>query len=316
MELTARTLSDVPDETTAYLLLEELRWHGDPVCAFCGHDKAYFLKPANGTSRATGPKKTMSVRRVWKCAKCRRQFSVLTNTIMHGTKIPIRTWLAVLVDVSSAKNGVSAREIERKYEITAESAWHMLHRIREAMKRDPLVGMLRGTVLADETYIGGKVGNRKKGQRHNAPAKTVVLSLVDEETGEVRSAVVPNVTAPTLRAAIAEQVEGRTSTLVTDELRSYTRVAHDFRKHYAVNHSYGEYVNQGFSTNAVESFFAQLKRSIDGTHHHVSTEHLHRYLAEFDFRYSTRKMKDSERTLRIIDQGAGRRLTYRPLTDG
>jgi transposase-like protein len=311
VELTARTLADCPDDESAYRLLEELRWHGEPVCPFCGHDKAYFLKPANGRTRATGPKKTMSVRRVWKCAKCRRQFSVLTNTIMHGSKISLRTWLAVLVDVSSAKNGVSAREIARKYEITPESAWHMLHRVREAMRRDPLAGMLRGTIIADETYIGGLAKNKHAGAEY--VEKTAVLSLVDTETGEVRSQVIPTVDGAHLRKAISEHVDMRPSVLVTDELRAYKTMSDEFTDHISVNHSDRQYKRHGVSTNRIEGFFSQLKRSLDGTHHAVSPTHLHRYLAEFDFRYSTRDMKDSERTLRIIDQGAGRRLTYRPL---
>jgi transposase-like protein len=321
VKLTLRTLNErVHSETAAYELLEELRWHGTPVCAHCGHDKAYFLKPSNGSTRATGPKKTMSVRRVWKCAKCRRQFSVLTNTIMHGTKISIRTWLSVLVDVSSAKNGMSAREVERKYEITAETAWHMLHRIREAMKRDPLVGMLQGVVIADETFIGGKLANRHVSKRAGVDgrkyrdSKPAVLSLVDRETGEVRSQVVPNVRGKTLRAAIESQVDLARTVLHTDTATQYIKIGWDAAGHETVNHVMSEYVRDGVTTNHAEGFFSQLKRSLDGTHHHVSVEHLHRYLAEFDFRYSTCKMSDSDRTLRIIEQGNGRRLPYRPLT--
>jgi transposase-like protein len=152
----------VQDEHDAYLLLEELRWHGTPVCPHCGHDKAYFLNPKGGT-RGTGRpkpdgKRTQSVRRVWKCAKCRKQFSVLTGTIFHGTKVSLVTWLTVMVQMCSAKNGISAREVERMHEVTPETAWYMLHRLREAMKREPLVGLLTGTIVADETFIGGKPG--------------------------------------------------------------------------------------------------------------------------------------------------------------
>jgi transposase-like protein len=209
----------VQDESDAYSLLEELRWHGNPVCPHCGHDKAYFLKPANGTSRGTGRKqgdggRTMSVRRVWKCAKCRKQFSVLTGTIFHGTKVSLSTWLTVMVQMCSAKNGISAREVERMHDVTPETAWYMLHRLREATKREPLVGMLTGTITADETFIGGKPKNRHQQGKGPQPwggapghAKTAVLSLVNRETGEVRSQVIPDVTGATLRKAIAEQVD-------------------------------------------------------------------------------------------------------------
>jgi transposase-like protein len=159
--VTFKDIADqVRDEHDAYLLLEELRWHGKPVCPHCGHDKAYFLNPKGGT-RGTGKpkpdgKRTQSVRRVWKCAKCRKQFSVLTNTILHGTKVSLRTWLMVMVQMSSAKNGISAREVERMHGVTPETAWFMLHRLKGSMERDPLAGWLSGTIVADETYIGGR----------------------------------------------------------------------------------------------------------------------------------------------------------------
>lgn len=321
-KLTLKTVRErCQDEASAYLFLEELRWHGEPVCPFCGHDKAYFLTPKNGETRATGPKKTMSVRRVWKCAKCRKQFSALTGTIFHGTKIPLTTWLTVLCQVASAKNGVSAREIARMHEITPESAWHMLHRIREAMKLEPLAGLLRGTIIADETYMGGNPRNRHAHERATrtkkwgrGTAKTPVLSLLHKESGEVRSRVMPSVDGRNIRQAIVEHVDPKGSVLHTDAWIGYARVAPEFDGHGVADHSKGIYVTRtGATTNHVEGYFSQLKRSIDGTHHAVSVEHLPRYLAEFDFRHSTRKITDSERAQRIIGQAAGRRLTYRPL---
>ena len=281
----------IEDEGDAYALLETLRWPGGAVvCPHCGHDKAYFLTPKNGTSRATGPKKTMSHRRVWKCAKCRKQFSVLTNTIFHGTKVPIETWLMVMVQMCSAKNGISAREVERMHGVTPETAWYMLHRLREAMKREPLVGMLRGTVVADETWFGGNPINRHGGSERHARKmpkmvkvtpgqnkmtdKTPILSLVNRETGEVRSTVVPNVTGHVLRKIIAEQVDMAGSELHTDEALVYRQIGPEFQAHETVNHSEAEYVRGRVSTNAAEGYFSQLKRSIDGTHHHVSKQHL------------------------------------------
>jgi len=312
----------VQDETDAYLLLEELRWHGTPICAHCGHDKAYFLNPKGGT-RGSGPKRadgvrSQSVRRVWKCAKCRRQFSVLTNTVMHGTKIAIADWLTVMVLMCSAKNGISAREVERLIGVTPETAWHMLHRLREAMKRDPLVGMLSGTIVADETFIGGAEKNKHASKRKPAPgrtpgAKVPVLSLINTETGEVRSQVIPDVTGMTLRKAIEQEVMASESILHADQWASYKPIGRDFVAHVAVDHGNGQYVLDGASTNAAEGYFSQLKRSLDGTHHHVSREHLHRYLAEFDFRYSTKELSDTERINRMVKGAAGRRLSYRPL---
>jgi transposase-like protein len=320
-KLTLKTVRErCQDEASAYVFLEELRWQGEPYCAHCGHDKVYFLKPSNGSSRATGPKKTMSQRRVWKCAKCRKQFSVLTGTIFHGTKISLVTWLTVLCQVSSAKNGISAREVARMHEITPESAWHMLHRIREAMKREPLAGLLVGSFQADEAYLGGDPRNRHKADRKKMPRgrgteKTAVFALLHHESGELHSQVLPTVDGRTIRDAILKIADPKGSILETDSWSGYHRVAPEFDGHGVVNHSEGEYVNKlGNTTNNIEGYFSQLKRSIDGTHHAVSVEHLPRYLAHFDFMYGTRKMDDSERALRIIDQSEGRRLTYHPLT--
>ncbi len=336
MKLTLAELRKrVDNEHDAYLLLEELRWHGTPVCSHCGHDKAYFLKPKNGTSRGTGRKhqdggRTMSVRRVYKCARCRKQFSVLTGTIFHGTKVPLSDWLTVMVLMCSAKNGISAREVERLIGVTPETAWYMLHRLREAMKREPLAGMLTGTIVADETWIGGDPRNRHASRRRREDEmvpvephrtvgniktqKTSVLSLVDKTTGEVRSRVVPDVSGPTLRKVIAEQVNMADSHLQTDGWKAYKGIGTEFLSHQTVDHKSGEYVRGDVTTNRLEGYFSQLKRSLDGTHHHVSVEHLHRYLAEFDFRYSTRKLSDSARLEKMVDQADGRRLSYRPLT--
>jgi transposase-like protein len=135
-------MAQVPTEADAYKLLERFRWEDGVVCPHCGSvAEHYFLRPKNGTSRATRTG-SRSQRRVWKCRDCRKQFSVLTGTIFHGTKIPVRTWLMVVFEMCASKNGVAAREIERKYDLTPKSAWFMTHRIREAMKREPLAGLL------------------------------------------------------------------------------------------------------------------------------------------------------------------------------
>jgi transposase-like protein len=323
----------VESEWDAYYLLEQLRWADGVVCPHCGNTKAYFLNPANGKSRATRTGAT-SQRRVWKCAGCRKQFSVLTGTIFHGTKVPIAIWLFVMVDMCSDKNGISAREVNRKYGVTVETAWHMLHRLREAMKRDPLAGVLAGTIVADETYVGGDPKNKhasKKAakvvpvrvqpgaQRPNQHTdKTAVLALVNTETGEIRGEVVTDttVTGATVSKFLGNHVAIAESVLHTDESRVYSEIGKQFTDHQTVNHKQGEYVRGNVTTNQAEGFFAQLKRSIDGTHHSVSPAHLHRYVNEFAFRRSTCKMVDSERLQMMIDQAAGRRLTYKPLTAG
>jgi transposase-like protein len=313
----------VPDEESAYKLMEELRWgQTGVVCSHCGSlAKHYFLKPRNPEGRATRTG-AISNRRVWKCKDCRKQFSVLTGTIFHGTKIPLRTWLFVVFEMCASKNGVAAREIERKYDVTPKSAWFMVHRIREAMKRDPLAGLLANTtIVADETFIGGKPGNMHASKRPmwghtHAERKIPVVSLIDTKTGEVRSEVVANVNGKTLRRVILDNVDTITSELHTDQWGGYIGIGIEMKRHESVNHAAGEYVRGTVTTNHAEGYFSQLKRSIDGTHHHVSREHLSRYLAEFDFRYSHRAVNDSTRMRAVFDRTGGRRLTYRPLADG
>jgi transposase-like protein len=310
-------------EADAYLLLEELRWGGAPTaCPKCGGmDRCSYIEPRNGVSRKTRTG-TASQRRVWFCGHCRKQFAVLTNTIFHGTKIPIRTWLLVIFDFCSAKNSISAWEISRRYNITNESAWHMLHRIREAMKREPLAALFSGQIQADETWIGGEPKNRhardkrEPNRRYAQTDQTPVFALVNYETREIRSRVVPNVNGKTLLSAIQENVDTERTMLHTDGAKAYLTAAPYMRGHESVSHERGEYVRDGVSTNILEGFFAQLKRSLDGTHHHVSVEHLDRYLAQFDFMYSTCKRTDSERMRRVIENVDGRRLTYKPLATG
>jgi transposase-like protein len=288
----------------------------------------YLIGCANGVSRKTRTG-TMSERRVWKCRSCRRQFSVLTGTIMHGTKIPVRVWALVIFEMTASKNGTAAREIERKYGVCPRSAWFMLHRIREAMRSDGLLAPMAGTIVADETFVGGDPKNRhawKRDPDRQTPErvlpgsmpnrhtdKTPVLSLINAETGEVRSQVVANVTGRTLSKVLANNVAMYNSTLHTDSAHAYVQIGHLFASHKTVNHAQGEYVRDGVSTNRAEGFFSQLKRSLDGTHHHVSEAHLPRYLAEFDFRYSTCKASDFDRMVKLVGQ-SDRRLTYKAVT--
>lgn len=237
---------------------------------------------------------------------------------MHGTKIPVRTWFLVIFEMASNKNGIASREIERRYNLTPKSAWFLLHHIREAMKDDGLA-VFSGVVVADETIIGGAFKNMHASKKRDYSSgraggpydKTPVLTLVNTETGQARSRVMPRVDRANLRKAIAEQTDLPNTVLHTDKGASYNVVARETAAHHTVDHKDGEYVRGSVSTNKCENFFSQLKRSIDGTHHHVSAEHLGRYLAEFDYRYSTRKMTDTERTHDLFDDLGGKRLTYR-----
>lgn len=328
-----RTITDkIRTEADAYEFLESLRW-GDtaPECPHCAHPDTVFITPANGVSRATRTGK-QSQRRVWRCRGCRKQFSVITGTVFHGTKVSLRVWVLVIFEMCASKNGVAAREVERKYGVCARTAWFMMHRIREAMTRDSLVVQMRGTIVADETYFGGSYENQHKsqhtpervvpGQRPRVGpgyGKQIVLTLIDSESGEARSKVVPDVTGATLRKAIAEQVDMAGSVLHTDEAAGYGTFASEFIAHETVNHAQDEYVRYDngrvITSNQAENFFSQLKRSIDGTHHHVSKEHLARYLAEFDYRFTTRTTTDAGRMVNLMGRIGGKRLTYKRVAE-
>lgn len=310
----------IPDEASAYAYLETLRWPEKPLCPHCGSiNDHYFLKPQNKAGRKTRTG-NVSARRVWKCKDCRRQFSVLTGTIFHGSKVPVRLWIFVFFEMCANRNGIAAREIERKYGVAPKTAWFMTQRIREAMKsRAP--ERMQGIIVADETFIGPnphrmnakarEKWEKSPGAKGPTKGKTPVMALINERTGEVRAKVVPNVTARNLRKVMTENVEPFGSILYTDKSSAYVAIGHKFARHEAVDHSKGEYVRGRASTNRAENFFSQFKRSLNGTHHHVSREHLDRYVSEFAFRHSTHLMPDTERVHRLMGQVPGRRLVYK-----
>ena len=310
----------IATEADAYRFMEQLRWEGGqpPACPHCGEmGRCYYLNPANGMGRATRTGK-VSQRRVWKCGGCRKQFSVLTGTIFEGTRVPLRTWVFVVVDLCSAKNGMSAREVERKYGVTVKTAWFMLHRLRHAMELEPLAGLLRGTVQVDETWIGGAPKNRHAKSRREreraayASDKTPVVSIVHFETREVRSQVLETVNGKAILPAVRKHLAMEKTYLHTDAAKAYNVVAPHVAKHEFVTHKSGEYVRDGVSTNLAEGYFSQLKRSIDGTHHNISVKHMDRYLANFDFMYSTCRQTDDQRVRRLIRQVDGY-LSYKQL---
>ena len=315
-------VEQIPDEASAYRFMESMRWPDKPVCPHCGSINDHrFLTPENGVSRRTRTG-AASQRRVWKCRDCQKQFSVITNTPFHGSKVPLRIWIFVLFEMCANKNGIAAREIARKYKLTNKTAWFVTHRVRLAMETLPSAKRMAGVVVSDETWIGGdpankhrdKVARDEQGNMVHHTEKTPVLSLVDKQTGEVRSRVVPRVNTANLRRVIEQEVDVPHTLFHTDSASCYNEFDWRAAGHKRVDHAVGEYVRGDVSTNRLENYFSQLKRSLDGTHHHVSREHLPRYLAEFDFRYSTCDMTDTQRMRLLVDQADGRRLSYKRAT--
>ncbi len=286
------------NEDKAREYLERMRWSNGIVCPHCGSLEAYCLqaKPESKTPVRKG---------VYKCKACRKQFTVTVGTIFEDSHIPLHKWLLAIYLLCSSKKGMSAHQLHRSLGITYKSAWFMAHRIRYAMTQPPLVDKLRGIVEADETYIGGKAhGKRGRGAENKIP----VFALV-ERNGRVRSFKTDRVTAKNLREKIRENVD-KSSTIMTDEFLAYKGLGREF-KHFTVNHGIGEYVNGDAHTNTAEGFFSILKRGINGVYHHVSEQHLDRYLAEFGFRYDHRKVEDAVRATVALKQTNGKRLMFK-----
>jgi transposase-like protein len=261
--------------------LEVLHWPDGPVCPRC-HTGDRITKLAGKSTRPG----------VYKCNECAKPFTVTVGTIFEDSKIPLNKWLLAFRLLNGGKKGFSAHELHRSLGITYKSAWFMAHRIREAMKAEPN-GPLGGPdkfVEADETFIGGK---QRRNTRRVAPKK-VVVSLV-ERGGEVRSFHFQRIHGSNIKALVFTNVD-RASHLMTDQAGFYTTIGKEYASHKAVLHSIGEYVRGDAHSNTAENFFSIFKRGVIGTYHHLSEQHLHRYTAEFDFRYNTRKISDMERT--------------------
>ena len=290
------------DELKAGDLIRDLRWPDGVRCAHCEHETVYELKAPNAK------------RRQWKCKDCRRKFSVTTKSIFEGSHIPLGKWVYAIFLMCSSKKGVSANQLKRELSITYKSAWFMCHRVRYAMLQEPLAGMLgKGGAIVelDETFVGGKRKNnrhrRKPGSR--ATKKTAVMTLIERE-GRVVSIRVPNVRKHTLQA-IAKPIVDQSANIVTDAHLSYTGLDQYFHSHHTVDHSKTFVRGIIFHTNFAESYHSLLKRGIIGTFHHVSDKHLPRYLAEFDWKWNTRKMSDGERTADTIRSAPSKRLMYK-----
>ncbi len=301
------------NEDAAREYVEKLRWPDGPICPHCGVvDNAYPLKPK-------ASKKDTHVRNgVWKCGGCREQFTVTVGTIFEDSHIPLSKWLLAYYLLCSSKKGMSAHQLHRNLKVTYRSAWFMAHRIRYTMTQEPLSSKLGGIIEIDETWIGGKLrkGRTKedaKENRRNKTANKASVVAVLQRGIRVQSMHVPRVTAENLKP-IVDQMIADDAHVMTDSATTLVGVLKP-RKHDQVNHYAKEYARQEngvcITTNGVEGFFGLLKRGINGVYHHVGQQHLHRYLAEFDYRYNSRKETDSMRTVHALKSTTGKRLMLR-----
>jgi transposase-like protein len=322
MQLNSPIFTDVE---AARLHLEAQRWPNGPVCPHCGNVDQTRITAMAGKAHRPG---------LYNCKECREQFSVTVGTVFERSKIALNVWLLATFLLASSKKGMSAHQLHRMLGVTYKTAWFMEHRIREAMKEGTASsGPLGGAgkiVEADETYFGQtdiQPKTRtdgtpfKKGGRRGPTGKRAVVALV-ERGGSVRSFHVETANVETVKKILFTNVD-RKSTLHTDESRLYTKTGAEFDQHRTVNHSAGEYVryeqDRVVHSNTVENVFSVFKRGMLGTYQHCGEAHLHRYLAEFDFRYNRRaalKISDTERHDQLLAAIGGKRLTYRRIGEG
>jgi transposase-like protein len=291
------------DEKAAYAFVEARVWPQGRVCPHCG---------VVGQSSAMKGKSTRVG--AYKCYACRKPFTVKIGTIFESSHVKLHLWLQAIYLIASSKKGISSNQLHRTLGVTLKTAWFMSHRIREAMRSDDLTPFGGGgsPVEVDETFIGREPGASKKpGYGH----KMKVLSLVDRETGQARSMVVEKLTMKELTPILKDNI-AREASVLTDDANHYTHLKHVFAKHDAVKHSAGEYVRRGqaeIHTNTVEGYFSIFKRGMKGVYQHCGKQHLHRYLAEFDFRYTNRVangVDDQARAVALLKGVVGKRLTY------
>ena len=290
------------NEEAAYAYVEARIWQHGATCPKCGERDR--VSKMGGKSTRIG---------AYKCYKCRKPFTVKVGTIFESSHVSMCLWLQAIYLMCASKKGISSNQLHRTLGVTLKTAWFMSHRIREAMRSDGTVnfGFGGGVVEVDETFIGQK-HKKKEGARGYAH-KNAMLSLVDRTTGQSKSFVVKDVTKATLIPILHANI-AKEATVYTDEAKQYTGIGKHFADHDFTTHSKGEYGRGVVHTNTIEGYFSIFKRGMKGIYQHCDKKHLHRYAAEFEFRYNNRVangVDDSQRADIALQSIAGKRLTYR-----
>lgn len=304
------------DEAAAFAHLESVIWSDGIACPHCGAvgSRVYDLSDVRGRPTVKSPEGAVRYG-LKKCGECRQQFTVKVGTVFEHARIPLHKMLQAVYLISSSKKGISAHQLHRTLEITYKSAWFLAHRIREAMQTGdlPLMGSDGGMVEVDETLFCRKPGVPvKRGTAH----LNRVMALIDRNTGESRALVVDFSGAKEI-GQILEANVSRDAHFMTDEWMTYKALGWNFAAHSTVNHKRGEYVNREnpqIHNNTVEGYFSIFKRGMRGVYQFCGQKHLHRYVAEFNFRYSNRAangLNDSDRAAKALLGISGKRLTYK-----
>ena len=303
------------DEAAAFAHVENQLWPDGPVCPSCGVvDNAYKL---NGVRTKKSKKHPEGKVRhgLHKCKDCGKQFTVRMGTIFESSHIDLHLWLQAIHLITSSKKGISANQLHRTMGVTLKTAWFLGHRVREAMRdNDPAIfGTGGGIVESDETFIG-TARERRPGARGYSH-KNKVLTLIDRDSKQARSMVVDTLKASEIMPILKENIS-REARPMTDEAKHHSKADQHFAGHDTVEHGVGEYVNlmdRDIHTNTVEGYYGTFKRGMKGTCQHCAPKHLHRYLAEFEYRYNNREangIEDAERASKALLNVQGRRLTY------
>ena len=290
-----------PDNDSCIKWLEKVRWNNVPTCAHCGE-----------TERVTQP---VSKPNSYWCSECRKHFTVTTGTIMHATKTPLQNWIVVIYSVMTARKGVSAMQLSKEIGVQYRTAWYMLHRVREACQSGEF--KLSNVVEMDEVYIGGKESNKhefKKLKQGRGTVGKVPVMGAKERDGQVVAQPIENADGKTA-TEFAEKVVKSGATIYTDDSTIYNHLPFSY-EHDSVKHSVKEYVRGQVHTNSIESVWALLKRSINGTWHHVSPKHLHRYVNEASMRLNSGncEVDTIDRMESLVRNIDGKRVAYRQLT--